>query len=70
MIMARRTTRKSYDLDNGFRIVATNMGNWTQYEALHLNEDGYLIDGRAFRSCYRREVDAKIAEWRMQQPNS
>lgn len=67
--MRRRYESKTHLFENGFQITARKMGNWTEYGACQLNADGYVVSGRSFYSCYRREADAKLAEWRAQDQN-
>lgn len=64
--MSRKPMFKDYDMGDGFKVLATNQRTWTEYHASQLNAEGYVINGRSFTSCYRREVDAKIAEWKAQ----
>lgn len=60
---------QTYDMGGGFYVTAQKMRNWTEYTASQLDAPGgYVINGRCFRSCYRREADAKIAEWKAQEP--
>lgn len=48
---------------SGFSFVAYNRGSWTEYHASQINADGYIINGRSFSSCYKRDAAAKISEW-------
>ncbi len=67
--MARRSRYevKTHDMGDGFYVHAEKWNNWTEYCAMQLDRPGgYVENGRSFRSCYRRDADAKIAEWKAQ----
>jgi hypothetical protein len=55
---------RDYDKGDGFKITAYDKGSWTEYSALQLDAAGYVINRRSFRSCYRREAEAKITQWK------
>lgn len=63
--MRRKQPKLEWDMGGGFYIHRERRGSWWEYSASHLDAPGgYVKDHRLFHSCYRREAEAKIAEWR------
>jgi hypothetical protein len=62
--MTKRSAFRTYELGDGWSIVAENRRTWTSYTAMKCSKDGYVIGGRSKEFCRRRDAEAWVREQR------